>query len=309
MYIFNEDKFRLKVNMYGGQGGSSGGMAGGEGMSSNSMRDDNSYSRDKELREKAAASTPTPTVAPSLSIASDWAAITSEIEKTTNPSPQDADDSGGDSTSGFTSYDADYGFDTKVNAVSAQASAERAGATNTETSYGFTEGGERGETFNWETAVKAGGAGLGLAGLPGGVLGFLGGGFLGADNGTAGMVEDTVGTNTAGSIGDSSGYEYYHLPDNDANKGAGTTTTTPTTDTTDTTVGDTSDTTEEISNLEEDYLESLRLRKQERFGYFESRQFEAGENPYIFVPTAWGEAGAGELDINTDGEDVEFIFG
>ena len=56
------------------------------------------------------------------------------------------------------------------------------------------------------------------------------------------------------------------------------------------------------------YLEDLRRRRDARFGFFDTIQFEAGENPFIHIPTSWGEGGAGKLDVESQNSS-EFIFG
>lgn len=65
--------------------------------------------------------------------------------------------------------------------------------------------------------------------------------------------------------------------------------------------------TEPTTSPVQDYLDDLRRRRDERYGYFDTRVFEAGENPFVHIPTAWGEGGAGVLP--TEEEDIEYIFG
>ena len=57
------------------------------------------------------------------------------------------------------------------------------------------------------------------------------------------------------------------------------------------------------------YVQDLKARKASRFGYNESQQFKKGENPFVSVATAWGEGGAGDIDIETYKKQLKFIFG
>ncbi|RLC82956.1 MAG: hypothetical protein DRJ03_18225 [Chloroflexi bacterium] len=63
-----------------------------------------------------------------------------------------------------------------------------------------------------------------------------------------------------------------------------------------------------VNNPIEEYLQELSARRDQRFGFADTMQFQDDGSPTVFVESAWGASGAGELDIEAE-DDVEMIFG
>jgi len=64
-----------------------------------------------------------------------------------------------------------------------------------------------------------------------------------------------------------------------------------------------------VNNPIEEYLQELSARRENRFGFADTRQFQDDGTPTVFIESAWGAGGAGQLDIDTDDEEVEFMYG
>lgn len=155
-------------------------------------------------------------------------------------------------------------------------------------------------------ALGALGMGLGVLGTAGNAIGALG------DMGTSGAGEGGVGIggvngpDGTGPTGGGPGDFPVNTPTFTPNENTGSNN--PAGEDTGN-VFDTGGTSEDIqTNTVDEYLKELQRRRDERFGYFETRQFQPGENPFIFIPTAWGEGGAGSLDV-ANNEDITYIFG
>jgi len=64
-----------------------------------------------------------------------------------------------------------------------------------------------------------------------------------------------------------------------------------------------------VNNPIEEYLEDLSARRENRFGFGDTMLFNDDGTPTVFIESAWGKGGASQIDIDTEDEEVEFVFG